>query len=195
MRNMSKVVIVMTVVCVGAFALHKLAAPKPPAPAGAAMLAPHVTAADVASAASAAPTATAGADNALVYPDRSAALALHLGYEVFTQQPDGSMMALPLPPQAAWQTQLALRAAGHKRLVLALSDPHCGFGVAANIYRADRAEPAWHGELTAAGAEAKQVVDLSAISGADPLLVTLKMAEGAQNNWSCNVALHWDDAP
>lgn len=198
MHNMSRIVGVMTVVCVGAFALHKMQAPKPPPAAGATMLAPRVSAADVAAPAGDVPAAaapTAGAGGVLLYPDRTAALALHLGYAVFTQQPDGSMMALPLPPHTAWQTQLALPAAGHKRLVLALSDPQCAFGVAVTVYRVDRAEPVWHADLATSGTNAKQVLDLATVSGTDPLLVGLKMADSAGNNWSCNVTLHWDDAP
>lgn len=200
MHSRFKVAVVMVVVCVGAFALHLLQKTEHPTAAGSSMLAPRLSTEDLAAAVSAArpadaATAGASAAGALIYPDPAAVHALQLGYASFTRAADGSMMAVPLPPHAAWQTMLALPVAGHRRLVLALSDPKCGFGVAVNVYRADRAEPAWYADLAAHGASGKHVLDLSTISGADPLLVGLKMADDAQNNWSCNVALHWDDTP
>lgn len=195
MRNIPLVVVAMVVICAAAYALHEFtASDAPPAPQ-ATMLAPRLSAADVAPAASTKTPAAAPLNAGLIYPNPAAAHALHLGYEVFIAHPDGSMMALPLPPHDAWQTQLALPTAGHKRLVMALSDPKCGFAVAVDVYRVDRAEPAWHADLATSGTNAKQVLDLAKVSGVDPLLIALKMADGAENNWSCNVTLNWDDAP
>lgn len=197
MRNTPKVVAVMAVLCAIAYALHRLQAPLPPPAVGAgAVVAPRLV---IASADPAAGTSTPDgkqvADSSLVYPDALARTTLHLGYEVFTRNGDGSMMALPLPPDTAWQTTVALKTAGHRRLVLAPMQAECAFAVTVEASRVDRAAPIWHGALPAHSAPARQVLDLAQIGGGDVLLVSFRMAEGAQNNWSCNVAMTWDDAP
>jgi hypothetical protein len=196
MRSTPKIVIVMTVLCAGAYGLHLMQPPSHPASSGATIVAPRLVVADGASAARPASAVDATqTGSALIYPDALAATALHLGYEVFTRNADGSMMALPLPPGSAWRTMLALKAAGHRRLVLAPSHPECAFAIRVDIHRADRSEPVWQAELPAHSSPAKQVVDLAKLGDADPLLVSLAMTDGAQNNWSCNVTLAWDDEP
>lgn len=189
----------MTVVCVGAYGLHLLSPAGRPANNGAAMVAPRLAVPAVSQAGSSTPAGATSASLsqpyvALIYPDRQSADSMHLGYEVFTHAADGSMMALPLPPGTAWHTMLSLAPADHRRLVLAPLQSECAFAVEVNIHRPDSADPAWHGSLPAHSAPAKQSVDLSKLPGSGPLLVSLAMASGASNNWSCNVALSWDDA-
>ena len=194
MRSIPKVVIVMAVLCAGAYALHVIQPASHPSSTGATIVAPRLVVADETSAAATASTAGAAQTGSeLIYPDAVAAAALHLGYEVFSREADGSMMALPLPPGSAWHTMLALKAAGHRRLVLAPSHPECAYAVRVDVHRADRSEPVWHAEFPAHSSPAKHVIDLAKLDGADPLLISLAMADGAQNNWSCNVAFAWDD--
>lgn len=192
MRSTAKIVIVMTVLCAGAYALHLMQPATHPATSGTTIVAPRLAVADVAPATGA---SAANADSALIYPDAMAATALHLGYDVFSRGADGSMMALPLPPGTAWRTMLALKASAHRRLQFSPMHPECAFAIRIEVRRADRADPVWHAELPPHSSPAKQVVELAKLGGTGPLLVSLAMADGAQNNWSCNVALTWDDAP
>lgn len=197
MHNTPKVVAVMAVLCAIAYVLHLLQAPTPPAAPGAGtVVAPRLVIANGEPAKDKAPAAdSASAGNVLVYPNAPAATALHLGYEVFTREADGSMMVLPLPPGTAWQTMVALDTAGHRRLVLTPMQAECAFAVVVEARRADQSKPLWHVELPAHSAPAKQEVDLAQLGDANPLLLSFKMADGAQNNWSCNVAMTWDDVP
>lgn len=198
MRNLPKITLVMTVLCAGAYGLHRMQPPSPPPTTGATVVAPRLVIPDVAPAGASAVAhgaAPSQRDSALIYPDRTSAELLHLGYEVFTRNADGSMMALPLPPGTAWRTMIVLQPTGHRRLVLAPLQPECAFAVAVEIHRPDRAATAWHAQLPAHSAPTRQVVDLSTLPGSGPLLLSLAMADGADNSWSCNVALSWDDSP
>lgn len=193
MRNISRILIAMALISAGAYGLHLLVgrdAKLPVAPKASSTLVPPRIAAQ-----QAAHTADAGAaaTNRLIYPGPAARRAMHLGYSVFDVNPDGSMMAVPLPPGSAWQTMLALDPTGHRRLVLTSMQPECGFPVVITVYRADQTTSVWHGELPPRNASVKRVVDLAAIDAVNPLLVSVRMADGAANNFSCNVTLGWSD--
>lgn len=137
-------------------------------------------------------TSAEQAGSSLIYPSAAAAQLLHLGYEVFTNHADGSMMALPLPPGVALNTTVELHTAGHHRLSFLPPSAKCGAGIDVQVYRPDRATPLWHGMVTGNGAE--NVFDISATDKTPLLLVSLKMADGAANNWFCNITLRWDAA-
>lgn len=193
MRGIFKIIIAMALISLAAYGLHLLAGPdaKPPSSTASSALVPPRVA--VQQAANGADANGAAADR-LIYPVPAALRAMHLSYSVFDVHEDGDMMALPLPPGSAWQTMVALDPAGHQRLVLTPMSPDCGFPVVIAMYRADQAATLWHGELPAHSGSAKQVVDLSAIGAKNPLMVSLKMADGAKNNFSCNVTVGWDDS-
>jgi len=133
-------------------------------------------------------------NSALVYPNASALQALKLGYSVFETHPDGSMMAVPLPPSTALQTTLSLPAAGHRRLLLAMSNPRCASAVAVEVFQPAQHDPIFRGELAAHGASAPLSVEADK-AGGGPLLVSINLAAGAENNWYCNIALSWNDQP
>lgn len=191
MRGILRVIVVMVFVSLAAYGLrvltHRDAKPAKPQTT---LLAPHVSAAEVAPVAGTAQTGTA---HGLIYPNAVARRALQLGYSVFDVHPDGSMMAVPLPPGSAWQTMVSIDPTGHGRLVLAPLRKECNFPVMVGLYRTDHGAELWHVELSPHGTSANRVIDLAAIGAKDPLLVTFKMADGAKNNWSCNVNLSWDD--
>lgn len=195
MRHISRILIAMVLISAGAYGLHLLVGrdaklPVPVPKASSTLVPPRIAAQQ---AAQAADTGAAPADR-LIYPGAAARRAIHLGYSVFDVNTDGSMMALPLPPGSAWQTMLALDPTGHQRLVLTSMQPECGFPVVITAYRADQATPVWHGELPPRNASVQRVVDLAAVDATNPLLVSVRMADGAANNFSCNVTLGWNNS-
>ena len=135
----------------------------------------------------------AAAATVLVYPSPAVTHALKLDYALFTTQHDGSMMALPLPPGAAMQTTLVLPVTGHRRLMLTMSDAKCGYGVDVQAFRPDQRQPLLHAQLAAHAKSSPQIVDLTKAVIEGPLVVSIKLADGAENNWFCNIALGWDD--
>ena len=131
---------------------------------------------------------------ALVYPDPQAERSLHLGYDVRTAHPQRrDMSVLPLPPNDALQTTLALPTAGHRRLALTMPNRKCASAVNIKAYRTDQRAPLVAGQLAAFGKSPPLVINLPAGSDSGPLLVTLELADGAQNNWFCNIQFDWDD--
>jgi hypothetical protein len=130
----------------------------------------------------------------LVYPDPQAEQSLHLGYSVQTAHPQRrNMSALPLPPNNALQTTLSLPTSGHRRLALTMSNTKCAYAVNIKAYRADQRTPLVAGQLDAFGKSPPLVINLPDGSYSGPLLVTLELADGAQNNWFCNIEFNWDD--
>lgn len=126
----------------------------------------------------------------LVYPDAQVRERLKLGYKLYTQDAKGRMAVLPLPPGAALQTTLVLPSSSHKFLVFRLANDKCASPVAYKVSRFDRAKLLGQGRLSPQSRQ--QAVD-SAGAQASLLVVQVRMAEGAQNNWFCNISLSWSD--
>lgn len=198
MRNyLPKLLVLIAVICAAGYTLHRVQTCNvvgAGAPITTSAPAPVAAAPVAAASAGTAPPAIAG-NTALVYPTPDVERLLKLGYVLFTAHSDGSMTALPLPPSDAMQTTLALPSGGHRRLALTMADPKCAFAVNVEAYRPDMREPLATGQLAAFGKSAPLVVDLAKGSGSNPLLVSLKLANGAANNWFCNITLKWDDKP
>lgn len=128
----------------------------------------------------------------LAYPDAQVVQRLNLGYEVYTQDAEGGMTVVPLPPGVALQTTLVLPAAQHRRLSLTLANDKCAAPVSYKVWRIDSNRALGHGQLTPQNRQ--QQVGLAGAQG-NALAVQVAMAEGARNNWFCNVSLGWDDKP
>lgn len=193
MKGLSKILVVMAVLCALGYTFHRFqtcqivgaspskeAATPIPAPAPAEAAQPAVTPSQV--------------DQMLVYPNHAALVSMKLDYEVARANSDGSIMALPLPPGAALQTTIMLSPAGHHNLSVTGANDKCVSGIDVNIYRLDQETPVYTGSILPTPKKAPLVVSLEKSKVSDPFVVTIKLAQGAQNNWFCNVILSWDSA-
>lgn len=181
MRSLSRLLVLVAVLCAVGYTFHRVRT------CTVTGLAQH----DVQSVATR--TVVAPGDTVLAYPSPSVTHALKLGYDIFTTDPDGSMVALPLPPGAALQTTLILPVAGHRRLLLNMANAKCGYGVDVQAFRPDQLEPLLQSQLAAHGKSPPQIVDVTKVGPERLLVVSIKLADGAKNNWFCNIALNWDD--
>lgn len=200
MRNSYKIIIAMVIICLGAYGLSRWMGTDgitPEIDTSGTTVPPRVAAQQAAAkSADTADAADTGASASarLLYPGPAARQALHLDYALLEQHADGSVMVLPLPPGTAWQTMLALQPGPQRQLVIHPTRSECGFAVRLALYRVDRAKPLWQGQLDAHGKSQAQTIDLDALAAHAPLLLTLKMADTATNNWSCNVDISWGGA-
>lgn len=189
MKGLSKILVVVAVLCALGYAFHRFqscqiigAGPGNTAiastPASTQAVQPAVT--------------PSQADQILVYPNQAALASMKLGYEVLHTNSDGSIMVLPLPPGAALQTTLMLSSIGHHHLSVAGADDKCAAGIDVGVYRLDREDPIYTGTISPVPKKARLMVDLAKSNLSDPFIVIVKLAQGAKNNWFCNVVLSWD---
>lgn len=191
MKGLSKILVVMAVLCALGYTFHRFqtcqivgASPSK-----------EEASASPASAEAAQPAATRSqADQMLVYPNHAALASMKLGYEVLHANSDGSIMVLPLPPGTALQTTFVLSPAGHHNISIAGANDKCASGIDVNVYRLGQESPVYTGSILPTPKRALLVVDLEKSKVSDPFIVTIKLAQGAQNNWFCNVMLSWDSA-
>ena len=189
MKRLSKILVVIAVLCALGYTFHRFQscqivgaspgeAPSALAPKPAKAMLPVVT--------------PSRADSVLVYPNHTALESLKLGYQILQVNSDGSVMALPLPPEMALQTTFMLSPAGHHSLSISGVDDKCAAGIEVNIYRLDQERPVYTGRIAPAPKRTPLLINFNESKLSDPFIVTLKLAQGAKNNWFCNVALSWD---
>jgi hypothetical protein len=130
----------------------------------------------------------------LIYPSHEALTSMKLDYEVAHTNSNGSIMALPLPPMAALQTTLMLSPNGHHNLLVAGANNKCEAGIDVSIYRLDQDNPVFTGSISSTTKRAPLLIDFKNSKLSNPFIMTIKLEQGAKNNWFCNVVLSWDGA-
>jgi hypothetical protein len=135
-----------------------------------------------------------GSTTPLLYPTPRVEAQLKLGYKTLETRGDGTFTVVPMPPQSALSSTLQLETAGHATLRATLADSKCGSAVELAAYRPDQAKPILSTELSTH--QQRMVIDIDVSGNIYPglVLVTMKMADGAANNWWCGVSFAWDPA-
>lgn len=191
MKGLSKILVIVAVLCALGYTFHRfqscqIVGANPDKQAAASIPAPVQPTQPMATVSS--------ADPLLVYPSHAALVSMKLGYEVAHANSDGSIMALPLPPGLAFQTTIMLSPAGHHHLSVTVPNEKCASGIEVNAYRLDQESPVYSGNIAPVSKRAPLMMDLETSKVSDPFIVTVKLAQGAQNNWFCNVTMSWDRA-
>lgn len=191
MKGLSKILVVVAVLCALGYTFHRFQSCQI---VGANPDKQMVASAPAPSQPTQPAVAASPADSLLVYPSHTALVSMKLDYEVVHANSDGSIMALPLPPGSALQTTVMLSPAGHHSLSATVPGEKCASGIDVNVYRLDQETPIFSGSIAPVPKRASLLMDLEKSKVSDPFIVTVKLAQGAQNNWFCNVMLSWDSA-
>lgn len=186
MSYIYKVIVAIAVLAAGGYAFHRLQTCRvvfaPPPVANATATAPPKPVSAPPSA-----VATAAAPASLLYPSPAIEQSFKLGYATFQAEGQAGWQAVPLPPGKALQVLVAVAPSGQPALHLALPDDRCKSGVEVTAWHPDQDKPIANGVL----AKGRQAMDIPLGDGMAPMVVGLRLPEGAANNWFCNVHASW----
>jgi hypothetical protein len=116
-----------------------------------------------------------------VYPDAAADRVLNLGYSSFGHVADNTLRLTPLPPSVAGRATVWVEIKKGDELRLRSPNPKCGFPIVVSVFKIDAITPVYEGEVNKS-----PVFDANNIT-AGGLLITARMADGAENNYFCAV--------